>query len=973
MRMRLYYKDVFLTLSMICCSVLCSSAGEIYNGIPNFKVYMPREYNAGMQNNDLVQDQRGMIYIANNYGLLEFDGTNWQVYPVSNGTKVRSVAVHPSGRIFVGAQNQFGYFFPNATGQLSYTSVSDSLPETRRSIDEVWNTYIIDGNVYFCTIRQIFKYDGSTISEISTENNIINTVLVNGQLFVQVVDKGISILKGEELIWLNGSQGFTNNRLAGLIPYSRNQMLAAFESKGLYLYTGSSFKKWDMPAAGLLSHAVIGAMIQLTSNEIAIGTRNEGLYLITNDGQIKSHFYKTNGFNNRDILGLMEDDYGNLWVGQNNGLAKIETSSPFTFINERGGLQGAGYCSFSNASGLFLGTNNGLFKYNKTPEGTLADYNLTQVLQGQVYSITELDKQLLIGHDQGAMLWDGNAVQRISDISGAWRFLRPNQGQHFLIEGNYSGFQAYEYISGSWTSLGKIEGLDESSRVFEQELDGTLWMTHGYKGVYKLTLSEDLKKFESIRFYGVEDGFRTNQLINVFKINNELIFCSGEGIYRYNSSSDRFELHPVFTEIFGEDAHVREMEEDAYGNVYFISREFAGVLQKDRFGSYELSHRIFNKIHDQLNDDLEDVTVVDFNNVLFGAHEGFIHYDAQKNTNLLNPINLLIRKVIATNSDSILFAGSFVTNSEVSLAQAPDASTAYSFDLNSIHFEFSCTFADVNNRYSYKLAGFDKEWSEWTTNTGKEYTNLHEGKYEFQVRAKNIYDTVSSVSTFRFTILPPWYRTRWAFLAYFVLIGSTILGMLMSQSARHKREKKVMTLQQKRELIKRDNEMVEMSEKSNAEIIKLKNEKLQLEINTKNKELASSTMNLIDKNQLLSGLKSDLKTILTEDKRTSNGKALRDMIKKIDRSISHDDEWEHFQQYFDQVHGDFTSRLRDAFSNLSPQEVKLSAYLRMNLSTKEIAQLMNITTRGVEIARYRLRKKLNLSRDVNLTEYIGRF
>ena len=100
---------------------------------------------------------------------------------------------------------------------------------------------------------------------------------------------------------------------------------------------------------------------------------------------------------------------------------------------------------------------------------------------------------------------------------------------------------------------------------------------------------------------------------------------------------------------------------------------------------------------------------------------------------------------------------------------------------------------------------------------------------------------------------------------------------------------------------------------------------------------------------------------------------LNHLVKRIDKDINNEKFWKVFDSYFDEVHQDFLTRMKEKHPDLSPKELRLSAYLRMNISTKEIATLMNISVRGVEVSRYRLRRKLNIDRDTNLTEYILKF
>ncbi len=937
--------------------------------IPRIVYYEPQDCNAGMQNNYIVQDRRGIIYVANNYGLLEFDGSTWATYHVSNGTKVRSIAIDGNGNVHVGAQNQFGYFSPNLTGEFVYHSLSDSLPIDSIKIDEVWDTFYIDEKVFYTSFNHIHSFDGKTLSSFKAPGRIENSFLVNNQLYIQVINVGLFVFDGKVLTPLVRSKKISSERISALIQLNKNELLVATTS-GIYTFDGNSFKPWNKEYLQHFDEVFINDAIFLSSYELAIGTRNKGIFILSIDGTLVKHLHKGHGFNNRDIMDIMEDSYGNIWIAQNNGLAKIEFSSAFTYINENSGVEGAGYCSFQNSSGIFLGTNNGLYFFDKQKS-----YEPSILIEQQVYSLEELNGSLFVGHDQGAFVYDKNNISKFSGAAGSWKYMIPKNNRDALIEGNYFGFASYDLSKKIPEKRKKMAGLVESSRVFEEDSDGTIWMTHGYKGVYKLFPNADYSGFDSVRYYNQNDGFSTNQLINVFRINNELLFCSGQGIYVYDPATDYFNLHPEFSQLLGSDIHIRYMEEDIFGNVYFIAASKSGRLKKDRFGNYTLETSLFNKVHDQLNDDLEDINASDVENIVFGAQNGFILYNSTKNTSLDQPIYTLIRQVTNSNKGNNMFKGSFMNEDKIVIDQPARSIEEVEYEENSVVFHYSCTYTGdtKNTKYQYLLEGYDETWSGWNTTTNKEYTNLKEGTYTFRVKAKNSHETLSNEAFYTITILPPWYRTKLAYFSYLFGGLALIIGVLYSQSARHKYEKKAMTIQQKRELIKKDNELVQLTEKTSAEIIKLENEKLELDISSKNKELASTTMNLIDKNQLLSGLKTDLEQALNKEDQKLTKRSLKEMIKKIDYSLSHDDEWERFQQYFDDVHGDFSQRLRKTFENLSPQEVKLSTYLRMNLSTKEIAQLMNITSRGVEIARYRLRKKLNLSREINLTEFIGRF
>jgi DNA-binding CsgD family transcriptional regulator len=287
---------------------------------------------------------------------------------------------------------------------------------------------------------------------------------------------------------------------------------------------------------------------------------------------------------------------------------------------------------------------------------------------------------------------------------------------------------------------------------------------------------------------------------------------------------------------------------------------------------------------------------------------------------------------------------------------------------NSLHFEYTSPLYTAQNSitYSYFLKGFDRDWSDWSKKTEKDYTNLPAGTYNFQVRAKSHLGNESAVVNYSFTILPPWYQTGWAYVIYTLVLAGLLYLLFFWQRRIFRQQQRKHEEEQKRLLYLHQLEM----EKSEKEIVKLKNEKLEAEIEHKNTELASAAMHLVQKGELLGNIREEVMRM----KKGSNGDGTAEEFKKVLRILGEenkmDKDWEQFAVHFDKVHSDFLRIIKAAYPALSAHELKLCAYLRMNLSSKEIAQLENISVRGVEISRYRLRKKLKIPTEVNLFDFL---
>ncbi len=936
---------------------------QVIQGLPFISNYDPESYKAGIQNWDITQDANGLLYVANNLGLLEFDGSTWQQYPI-RGTKTRSIFIGPDRKIYVGSQADFGYLLPDARGKLQYTSLADQLPPELRDFDETWKIYGIDDIVYFCTFEKIYIYDGETVNSVSSPHKLEISFLVNNRLYVQEWEKGLSMLQGGELVLIRDGDFFQDKRISNIMNYDKDHMLITTFNHGVFLYNGV-IKPFEFEGVFWRNENIINYSRRLRDGNIALGTQNAGLFIIDKEGNLILHLDKGSGLSDHTVNYIYEDNQSNLWLAMNNGVSRVDLNSPFTIIDDRKGLSGAGYTALLSNGDIYLGTNNGLYRWRNE------QMEFVPGTEGQVYSVQEIKGQILMGHHNGAFIIENGRARPVSDEKGGWLFRSaPGLGDQ-LIEGTYQGLNLLEWNGDKLTNKLKIEGFDESSRVME--FDGnTLWIAQGYKGVFKLQLNDDLTRVTESRLYKSEDGFPSDVLINVFKIANQLVFTAEEGFYEYNPATDRFDSLTHFNELIGATASMVDMEADEIGNVYFIEQSKLGVLRPQGNHSFESHISPFNKVRGIWNDDLANITVLNNHNILIGGRQGFIHYNPVRDVPKNSLFNILFRKISNEGRlDSVMYEGHSIDQAIL----AKESVDQFRFTQNSFVFDYAAPHFESRDEvmYQYKLDNYDDQWSDWTYMNSKEYTNLYEGRYTFRVKAKNIFDAETEEIQYSFRVSPPIYRTTFAYILYAVLTLILFYLAFKWLDKRHKQQTQELEEQQDQELKRKDNQIQSITEKSEAEIIKLRNEKLKTEVNLKSQALTSSAMNLIQKNQLLNNIKNTLKAIPKEEADKALHAKLTKLVKSIDKDLAGGEEWSQFAENFDQVHGNFITRLKESYPALTPQEIKFSAYIRMNLNTKEIANLLSISVRGVEIGRYRVRKKLALERKDNLSDFLLRF
>ncbi|MDQ2178683.1 triple tyrosine motif-containing protein [Marinifilum sp. D714] len=956
---------LFLILNFSCLAKVKNK------GVPFIQNFPRSEYRGGTQNWDIIQSSKGLMYFANNEGVLEFDGTSWRLIEVPNRSVVRSLTIDKSDKVYVGAYNEFGYLEPDLKGKLVYRSLVSLLPEAERDFEEIWQIYHFRNGIVFHTFEKIIFYKDNKLSIIGDRMNFRKSFVIDDSFYVQILGKGLCKLNGQGFQLVAGGEKFKDIEIVSVLPYSEDELLIATALNGLFRYNGRKTESWNLDANKSFAKEQIYSGLALRDNHFVFGTVRNGLYILNKRGQIIQHVNTDLGLLNNTILSLFQDSEKNLWLGLDNGINLLEISSPVTTFPRVRDI-GAGYSSIYFKGYLYLGTNMGLFarKYDFTDMALNLNekFRLVEKTSGQVWSLQVIGGELLCGHTKGTFRINQDKGEMICDVEGGWKYLYKSEFPNQMIGGTYSGLILFERDSerGKWKFKQKIGGFHESSREIIWNDDNSIWMSHGYKGLYRIILNNALDSCVNFKLYGKEDGLPSDLSIGIHKIRDKEVFTTSKGFYEYVPEINKFESYQSLNNLFGKEKEVTKLFEQSNGDIWYFQDEKLGVLKLQVDNSYEKREMAFSSIRGSFIGAFENVYEIDRSNVLISTVEGFVHYNPEIRKVYENKFHTLIREVRISGKkkDSVIYAGK-KTNNE-------NSAEYIKFKNNEIRFQFSApqsSHAQLLN-YKYQLQGFDQDTSAWEAITSKEYTNLREGEYVFRVLAQNQYGVQSVPDEFKFVILPPWYRSKLAYFIYVFISLLIIYGVILLVRLRMKQIQDRLEKQQKEELKAKEQKFREEALIAEREIVELRNEKLKSEVDFKTRELASSTMNIIHKNEVLSYAVGELKKALKKIKDPTALVQVRQLMKTLDSEFNSDQDWEQFELHFDQVHENFIKRLRSSFPQLTPKDLRMCAYLRMNLSTKEIAPLMNISVRGVEISRYRLRKKFDLKREENLIDFL---
>jgi len=784
-----------LALAMYCLLIGMAAAAPAFAvaitaapneaGLPFIHNFDPKDYGAAAQNWSLVQDRQGVIYVGNVEGaVLAFDGARWQRIPVPNRATVRSLALSPDGRIYVGTVGNLGYLAPDASGQLAFVSLLDKIPPGERDFADVWSIHPTADGVFFATTTQLFRYRDGAMKVWKPKTSFHLSFLVDGTLYVREVGLGLMQLDGERLELSPGGSRFADEKIYALLPWrgpgaQPGDLLVGTRTQGWFIRHGDTFRPWPTEADAAIRKSQLYNAIWLADGRLAVGTLRGGLFLLDAQGHLLRTLTRSSGLTTNMLLALLQDSQGGLWIAAGNGITHIDISSPLTHYGERGGLPGGVLDLQRHAGTLYAGTSDGLYRL---ASGTNAHFEQVPQVTGQVWGFAEVDDQLLVASSDGVFASAGDTFRQLLDTrpaalsTSALALRRSARDPARVFVGYQDGIGTLRREGDRWIDEGRIAGVRQEVRTIRHDAGGHLWLSLWVGGAIRLSLPPDWQgprdaRAVRVERFGAGSGLPTEQN-DIVTVDGHLRFITAHGIYRYDEATASFSLDPTFAGLFpGGPPQVDVLHQDRKGDLWMYA--VAGAN-----GSKESGHAIrAGKGWRWVQTPLQPLAGIDMSaflddadgTVWIGGDKGLFRYRPTRAAPRNAPLHTLLR--MATEQ-----------NGHVLIADRPaEADTPkIPYAQNSIRFEFALPSYDHfdANHYQVWLQGLDRDWSPWSSDAYRDYTNLPDGRYRFHVRARNAYGRQAQEATFDFRILPPWYRTAWAWLLW-IASGALTLSLLV--------------------------------------------------------------------------------------------------------------------------------------------------------------------------------------------------
>jgi Two component regulator propeller len=892
----------------------------------NFKA---SEYKAHQQNWAMDQASDRIMYMANSEGLLTYNGNSWSLHKTPNQKIIRSIRI-VNDRIYTGSYGEIGYWTNEDCNDLKYHSLTNLVPENAISKEEIWHILHINDKIYFQSFSVLLVYDGKNIERIRLPGSIMFLYPVGDKLIFQALEHGLFELKPDNSLAILPETDFFNGKtVTGMLPYDDQKIMITTNTDGIFIYDKDRITIWNAPLKSYLSEIQINKVHGTEDGIIFLGSIRDGLLGFTKEGKLLYQVNTSNGLQNNSVLSMIEDVDGNIWLGLDKGIAMIDVHNELKVYYDVKGQLGTVYTAATYDSTLYLGTNQGVyFSELKQIKGANINrtFKLVKGTQGQVWQLKATKHGLVCGHNEGTFIINKDKAKKISSVTGGWYMeYLPYCDNKLLLQGTYTGLVLFT-LDNNVDLSHKLNNFNEPVKKFIFDKYQNIWAVGPFTGLFKLTPDSDFKKIIKTKKYGLAEGISTDNGLDLNMIQNKIAVAVDGKHFIYDEKVDKFiennDLNQNIDKFLlrsPDDLHLFKIYNDSF------------VLWNG------ISTKSFNY---QINKDYHSiVNLHDGKNVLFCLDEGYAisSYETLKSQKA-KVSDIIFDKIIGKD---FCFDVQKTKSIEIPYEDR-------NFKVYFHHTDYKST-----KNYTYKLNGNrnDDTWLPINDPSFISLSSLPQGDHFLTIQSSD-----GSISdSLKFKISPPWYQSKLAIFIYICFI--IVLFYLLKEYVNKTIKNEKLKLEIENERLLREHKY------------QLENDRLVQDNLTKSKELANATMHLIQKNELLQEIKEELIDVRKTGDHTLTAKDFQNLMKLINENMTVEDDKNLFESSFNDVHEPFIKNLKKQFPDLTAADLKLAAYLKMNLSSKEIAPLFNISIRGLENKRYRLRKKLNLPNDANLNEF----
>lgn len=946
----------FLVITIVILSFSCIDS---YASKPYISNFTRLDYRAASQNWAVCFDERGYTYVGNDSGLLEYDGKHWVLHNTVKDMVVQSLYYdHDTRRIYSGGYCDFGYWSRNQYGHLIYQSIVPAEIRLKMKQELIWDISKTPEAMYFQSYQNIYIRDNNT-GKWTTIVNIKSLThnRIDEAIYVEAKDRGIMKIEGSNAQIIPNTEKINN--ISFFLPWEHESILIGTQHQGFFRLKEGKLKPWHTSATVQLSHKNINRGMIVSDSTFMIGTLEDGIYLISKQGNILTHINKRTGLVNNTILNMGINADKSIYLATDNGISIIHFDAEMNYFIDMKNNPGLITQVFETENYLYIGTNNGIY-YTPNEQGltTFEFENLKRIpaVNGHIWYIKRFDNKLFCGANNGLFEIKGTQVRLVCNDGG---------GSTSLVKlPNANGFLSTNYYRMSIISTqqdrtsdeklhfeGLVEGINNTCTDALFDAQNHLWVIGEHEGLFQAYLDIENRQLNAIKKFNKSDGLSNSYNLHMAYIDGHLVVCNADGFFIYDSLNDKLIPNEKMNNLFKEGQRCTNITVQDNHHFWLCTANSA-MLVANKNGHYEMEKTYLFEDKYIFPDKFQNISILK-DKIIFCLEKGIgvIKRDTAYSYKKY-PLNM--NKAITINHN---------ISRELPIVSIPEEPIKLSASSNNIQlFYRSANYTPNLIRYRWRILS-DKttEIVPWN-HTFEEHLSigkLKAGKYTIEIKA--IFDdhNESNVERYYIEVSDPFIRTNLGKLTLLVIIILTIYStyliykLLLRKNERKLRLKHAQEIREKKTAIK-----------------ELQNDLMKKQVEKMHSELTLTNNALVQKDEALQAVKDSLDEVYAHLNGRFPKHDYNKIIQVLNRQKSQEQDRKEFERHFQQSQEGFYEQLRKKYPELTNNEMRLCSLLRMNMNTKEIAERLRISPKSAEVSRYRLRKKMKLDSKVNLSRFL---
>ena len=787
------YLTVLVSFFLLSTVSLCGQNQYSYNYSGSYLIehYSSETYGSSAQIWSATSDDRDIMFFGSNRHLLVYDGATWEKYQARNKSIFRSLAVDSNNLVYAGSYNEFGVFIPDSLGGYQYRSLSKKLPDSLQKMRDIWKTHCTSHGVYFVTTSKIYRYHNDSLTVVPNDVYQLFGFDIDDVVWFIDAQNGLAKIENGKVSVVPGTEMFANRRkgIVNMVKGRDDKLWVITQKDGLFKMDPQTYEIKPVNIPGLLKDYLeeneIYTAVRIDEERMALGTIRGGVIIINERGELLRIINSSRGLKTGSVYGLYADRFKNLWVLGSNGIAQVYTGFPIHVYDENQDLDGYVTSVAQYKGNTYISTLEGLYYLKPYVLESLNDKHMAipiESVKQSCWSFSKIQGKLFVNTIEGIYQITGEKAKPVLEDRFVFTLKESEIFPGKVLIGLRQGLLIADFkINPSGEAVFKnIYNVEEvNSRILEmiETLPNRIWLGTHTEGLQLLEFSGNGLKNHTLTRFGQENGLpKSKNNVVPYLFRDELIVASSRGIYRPvdlnpdKTSGMQFRYDTSINPLFEVDSVKIDIIIPMTDTSYIIDSDEIGLLYLgEEVQKFDATP--FKRFKKEISNIVYEP---DLHLLSLGSPDAVYIYPFNLDNDFAHSFKPCIRKV-TINNDSVIFVGNYTdkdTLAAIYTSQTRDFTPEIKYSHNRIAIQYAPTYyTDVSDiHYQYKIEGFDEEYSSWVNKTEAIYTNIPEGDYVFKVRAKNVYDTVSAEATYRFSVLPPWYRTVWAYIGYGILV-----------------------------------------------------------------------------------------------------------------------------------------------------------------------------------------------------------